>query len=154
MGWPRLLFGVLRHPIFLLLAALGLGWALIAVNNEGYQGPPERPESTVVASVTLAVLDGENGAVRVLTAESSTEVRVYGPGEGSFCSDPQGRKEIRWRCAQGERLLPSTSCREGFSNALGSFGASERFFWTTHPKSKTFHFEIGPHIVARWLSRL
>ena len=61
-----------------------LGWALISVNNEGYQGPPERPESNIVASVTLAVLDGENGVVRVLTADSSTEVRVYGPGEGSF----------------------------------------------------------------------
>ena len=56
-----MLFGVLRHPIFLLLAAVGLGWALISVNNEGYQGPPEKPESNVVASVTLAVLDGDNG---------------------------------------------------------------------------------------------
>ena len=64
MGWSGMLFGVLRHPIFLLLAAVGLGWALISVNNEGYQGPPEKPESNVVASVTLAVLDGDNGSVR------------------------------------------------------------------------------------------
>ena len=84
MGWPGLLFGVLRHPIFLLLAALGLGWALIAVNNEGYQGPPEKPESNIVASVTLAVLDADNGVVKVLSAENYSELRVYGPGEGSF----------------------------------------------------------------------
>ena len=84
MGWSGMLFGVLRHPIFLLLAAVGLGWALISVNNEGYQGPPEKPESNVVASVTLAVLDGDNGSVKVLTANNSVEVRAYGPGEGSF----------------------------------------------------------------------
>ena len=82
MGWSGMLFGVLRHPIFLLLAAVGLGWALISVNNEGYQGPPEKPESNVVASVTLAVLDGDNGSVKVLTASDSVEVRAYGPGEG------------------------------------------------------------------------
>lgn len=75
---------MLRHPIFLLLAAVGLGWALISVNNEGYQGPPEKPESNIVATVTLAVLDGENGEVKVLAADNSAEVRVYGPGEGSF----------------------------------------------------------------------
>lgn len=84
MGWPGVLFGVLRHPIFLLLAAVGLCWALISVNNEGYQGPPEKPESNIVATVTLAVLDGDNGAVKVLNAQNSSEVRVYGPGEGSF----------------------------------------------------------------------
>ena len=106
MGWPGLLFGVLRHPIFLLLAAVGLGWALISVNNEGYQGPPERPESNIVASVTLAVLDGENGAVRVLTANSSTEVRVYGPGEGSFLRGVI-RTLVRERTARNIQSAPT-----------------------------------------------
>ena len=61
MGWPGLLFGVLRHPIFLLLALLALAWSLIAVNDQGYQGPPQKPDVQIVASVTLKVVDGDAG---------------------------------------------------------------------------------------------
>ena len=52
MGWPGLLFGVLRHPVFLLLALLGLAWSLIAVNDQGYQGPPQKPDVEILARVT------------------------------------------------------------------------------------------------------
>ena len=106
MGWPGLLFGVLRHPIFLLLALVGLGWALISVNNEGYQGPPEKPVSNIVASVTLAVLDGDNGAVKVLTAFDSSEVRTYGPGEGSFLRGVI-RTLVRERAARNIESAPT-----------------------------------------------
>ena len=84
MGWPGLLFGVLRHPIFLLLALVALAWSLIAVNGQGYQGPPKKPDVEIVASVTLKVMDGESGAVMILPSGGSDPIAHYGAGEGSF----------------------------------------------------------------------
>ena len=34
MGWPGKIAGVLRHPIFLALAAMALAWALVEVNTD------------------------------------------------------------------------------------------------------------------------
>ena len=85
MGWPGLLFGVLRHPIFLLLALLALAWSLIAVNDQGYQGPPQKPDVQIVASVTLQVVDGDAGGVMILPSGGVDNPIVhYGAGEGSF----------------------------------------------------------------------
>lgn len=84
MGWPGLLFGVLRHPIFLLLAALGLAWSLIAVNDQGYKGPPQKPDVQILASVTLKVIDGDAGAVMILPTGGSEPIVQYVAGEGSF----------------------------------------------------------------------
>ena len=67
MGWPGLLFGVLRHPIFLLLALVALAWSLISVNNQGHQGPPTKPDVQILASVTLKVVDGESGEVNIFS---------------------------------------------------------------------------------------
>jgi putative photosynthetic complex assembly protein len=84
VGWPGLLFGVLRHPIFLLLALLALAWSLIAVNDQGYQGPPQRPDVQIVASVTLKVVDGDAGGVMILPSSGADPIVHYGAGEGSF----------------------------------------------------------------------
>ena len=84
MGWPGLLFGVLRHPVFLLLALLGLAWSLIAVNDQGYQGPPQKPDVEILARVTLTVVDGDAGAVMILPSGGSNPIVQYGAGEGSF----------------------------------------------------------------------
>ena len=85
MGWPGLLFGVLRHPIFLLLALLALAWSLIAVNDQGYQGPHQKPDVQIVASVTLKVVDGDAGGVMILPSGGADNPIVhYGAGEGSF----------------------------------------------------------------------
>ena len=84
MGLPGLLFGVLRHPIFLLLALVALAWSLISVNNQGHQGPPTKPDVQILASVTLKVVDGESGEVKILTSGSSDPIALYGVGEGSF----------------------------------------------------------------------
>ena len=84
MGWPGLLFGVLRHPIFLLLALLALAWSLIAV-NEGYQGPPQKPDVQIVASVTLKVVDGDAGGVMILPSGGADNPIVhYGAGRVVF----------------------------------------------------------------------
>jgi putative photosynthetic complex assembly protein len=84
VGWPGLLFGVLRHPIFLLLALLALAWSLIAVNDQGYQGPPKKPDVQIVASVTLKVVDGDAGGVMILPSSGADPIVHYGAGEGSF----------------------------------------------------------------------
>ena len=85
MGWPGLLIGVLRHPIFLLLALLALALSLIAVNDQGYQGPPQKPDVQIVASVTLQVVDGDAGGVMILPSGGADNPIVhYGAGEGSF----------------------------------------------------------------------
>jgi putative photosynthetic complex assembly protein len=85
VGWPGLLFGVLRHPIFLLLALLALAWSLIAVNDQGYQGPPQKPDVQIVASVTLQVVDSDSGGVMILPSGGADNPIVhYGAGEGSF----------------------------------------------------------------------
>ncbi len=85
MGWPGLLFGVLRHPIFLLLALLALAWSLIAVNDQGYQGPPQKPDVQIVASVTLQVVDSDSGGVMILpSGGADNPIVYYGAGEGSF----------------------------------------------------------------------
>ncbi len=85
MGWPGLLFGVLRHPIFLLLALLALAWSLIVVNDQGYQGPPQKPDVQIVASVTLQVVDGNAGGVMILpSGDADNPIVHYGAGEGSF----------------------------------------------------------------------
>ena len=84
MGWPGLLFGVLRHPIFFLLALLVLAWSLIAVNDQGYQGPPQKPDVQVIASVTLQVVDNEEGGVIVLLSDGADPIVHYDAGEGSF----------------------------------------------------------------------
>jgi putative photosynthetic complex assembly protein len=84
VGWPGLLFGVLRHPVFLLLALLALAWSLVAVNDQGYQGPPQKPDVEIVASVTLKVVDGDAGGVMILPSVGSDPIVHYGAGEGSF----------------------------------------------------------------------
>ena len=84
MGWPGLLSGVLRHPIFLLLALLALAWSLITVNDQGYQGPPQKPDVQIVASVTLRVVDGDAGGVMILPSGAADPIIQYGSGEGSF----------------------------------------------------------------------
>ena len=84
MGLPGLLFGVLRHPIFLILAALGLAWSLVAVNNEGHQGPPQKPEVEILARVALSVVDGDAGAVMIFPTGQTEPIRKYQAGEGSF----------------------------------------------------------------------
>ena len=84
MGWPGLLFGVLRHPVVLLFAAVGLAWALISVNSQGHQGPPQKPDVLIVARVSLTVIDGEGGAVVIQHLESMEPLATYAAGEGSF----------------------------------------------------------------------
>ncbi len=84
MGWPGLIAGVLRHPIFLALAAMALAWALVAVNTDIDPGPPEKPAVTIVASVSLDFSDTDSGGVVVTDAESGSEVHRYDMGEGSF----------------------------------------------------------------------
>ena len=84
MGWPGLIAGVLRHPIFLALAAMALAWALVAVNTDIDPGPPEKPAATIVASVSLDFSDTDSGGVVVTDAKSGSEVRRYDMGEGSF----------------------------------------------------------------------
>ena len=84
MGWPGLLFGVLRHPIFLLFAAVVLSWALISVNSQGHQGPPKKPDVSIVARASLTVIDGEGGAVVIKHLESMEPLATYAAGEGSF----------------------------------------------------------------------
>ncbi len=84
MGWPGLLFGVLRHPIFFLLALLVLAWSLVAVNDQGYQGPPQKPNVQVIASVTLQVVDNEEGGVIILLSDGADPIVHYDAGEGSF----------------------------------------------------------------------
>ena len=84
MGWPGLLSGVLRHPIFLLLALLALAWSLITVNDQGYQGPPLKPDVQIVASVTLKVVDGDAGGVMILPSGAAHPIIQYDAGEGSF----------------------------------------------------------------------
>ena len=75
---------MLRHPIFLLLALLTLAWSLIAVNDQGYQGPPQKPDVQIVASVTLKVIDGDAGGVMILPSSGADPIVHYGAGEGSF----------------------------------------------------------------------
>lgn len=84
MGWPGLLFGVLRHPVVLLFAAVGLAWALISVNSQGHQGPPQKPDVPIVARASLTVIDGEGGAVVIQHLESMEPLATYAAGEGSF----------------------------------------------------------------------
>ena len=84
MGWPGLLFGVLRHPIFFLLALLVLAWSLVAVNDQGYRGPPQKPDVQVIASVTLQVVDNEEGGVIILLSDGADPIVHYDAGEGSF----------------------------------------------------------------------
>ena len=84
MGWPGLLFGVLRHPVVLLFAAVGLAWALISVNSQGHQGPPQKPDVPIVARASLTVIDGEGGAVVIQHLESMEPLVTYAAGEGSF----------------------------------------------------------------------
>ena len=84
MGWPGLIAGVLRHPIFLALAAMALAWALVAVNTEIDPGPPEKPAVRIVASVSLDFSDTDTGGVIVTDAKSGSEIRRYDMGEGSF----------------------------------------------------------------------
>ena len=84
MGWPGLIAGVLRHPIFLALAAMALAWALVAVNTEIDPGPPEKPAVGIVASVSLDFSDTDTGGVIVTDAKSGSEIRRYDMGEGSF----------------------------------------------------------------------
>ena len=84
MGWPGLLFGVLRHPVVLLFAAVGLAWALISVNSQGHQGPPQKPDVPIVARASLTVIDGEDGAVVIQHLESMEPLATYAAGEGSF----------------------------------------------------------------------
>nr|AAM48610.1 conserved hypothetical protein [uncultured marine proteobacterium] len=84
MGWPGLLFGVLRHPVVLLFAAVGLAWALISVNSQGHQGPPQKPDVPIVARASLTVIDGEGGAVVIQHLESMEALATYAAGEGSF----------------------------------------------------------------------
>jgi putative photosynthetic complex assembly protein len=84
VGWPGLLFGVLRHPVVLLFAAVGLAWALISVNSQGHQGPPQKPDVPIVARASLTVLDGEGGAVVIQHLESMEPLATYAAGEGSF----------------------------------------------------------------------
>lgn len=84
MGWPGLLFGVLRHPVVLLFAAVGLAWALISVNSQGHQGPPRKPDVPIVARASLTVIDGEGGAVVIQHLESMEPLATYAAGEGSF----------------------------------------------------------------------
>ena len=84
MGWPGLLFGVLRHPVVLLFAAVGLAWALISVNSQGHQGPPQKPDVPIVARASLTVIDGEGGAVGIQHLESMEPLATYAAGEGSF----------------------------------------------------------------------
>lgn len=84
MGWPGLLFGMLRHPVVLLFAAVGLAWALISVNSQGHQGPPQKPDVPIVARASLTVIDGEGGAVVIQHLESMEPLAKYAAGEGSF----------------------------------------------------------------------
>jgi len=84
VGWPGLLFGVLRHPVVLLFAAVGLAWALISVNSQGHQGPPQKPDVPIVARASLTVIDGEGGAVVIQHLESMEPLATYAAGEGSF----------------------------------------------------------------------
>jgi len=84
MGWPGLIAGVLRHPIFLALAAMALAWALVAINTDIDPGPPEKPEVTIVGSVSLDFSDADSGGVVVTDAKSGSEIRRYEMGEGSF----------------------------------------------------------------------
>jgi len=84
VGWPGLLFGVLRHPVFLLLAAVGLSWALISVNSQGPQGPPQKPDVPIVARASLTVIDGEGGSVVIQHVKSMERLATYSAGEGSF----------------------------------------------------------------------
>ena len=84
MGWPGLLFGVLRHPVVLLFAAVGLAWALISVNSQGHQGPPQKPDVPIVARASLTVIDGEGCAVVIQHLESMEPLATYAAGEGSF----------------------------------------------------------------------
>ena len=84
MGWPGLLFGVLRHPVVLLFAAVGLAWALISVNSQGHQGPPQKPDVPIVARASLTVIAGEGGAVVIQHLESMEPLATYAAGEGSF----------------------------------------------------------------------
>ncbi|MAP04322.1 MAG: hypothetical protein CME48_05000 [Halieaceae bacterium] len=84
MGWPGLLFGVPRHPIFFLLALLVLAWSLVAVNDQGYRGPPQKPDVQVIASVTLQVVDNEEGGVIILVSDGADPIVHYDAGEGSF----------------------------------------------------------------------
>jgi putative photosynthetic complex assembly protein len=79
-----LLFGVLRHPVVLLFAAVGLAWALISVNSQGHQGPPQKPDVPIVARASLTVIDGEGGAVVIQHLESMEPLATYAAGEGSF----------------------------------------------------------------------
>jgi putative photosynthetic complex assembly protein len=78
------LFGVLRHPVVLLFAAVGLAWALISVNSQGHQGPPQKPDVPIVARASLTVIDGEDGAVVIQHLESMEPLATYAAGEGSF----------------------------------------------------------------------
>ncbi|MCH1554157.1 MAG: hypothetical protein L7S45_06140 [Luminiphilus sp.] len=84
MGWPGLIAGVLRHPIFLALAAMALAWALVAVNTDVDPGPPDKPPVTIAASVSLNFSDSDSGGVIVIDAKSGSEIRRYDMGEGSF----------------------------------------------------------------------
>jgi putative photosynthetic complex assembly protein len=79
-----LLSGVLRHPVVLLFAAVGLAWALISVNSQGHQGPPQKPDVPIVARASLTVIDGEGGAVVIQHLESMEPLATYAAGEGSF----------------------------------------------------------------------
>ena len=106
MGWPGLIAGVLRHPIFLALAAMALAWALVEVNTDVNPGPPEKPEVTIVASVSLNFSDAESGGVVVTDANSGSEVRRYAMGEGSFVRGVL-RTLVRERASRDIRGQPS-----------------------------------------------
>jgi putative photosynthetic complex assembly protein len=84
MGWPALIAGVLRHPIFLALAGMALVGALVAVNTDVSPGPPKKPTVDIVASVSLDFADADSGGVVVTDAASGVELRRYGMGEGTF----------------------------------------------------------------------